>query len=187
MSRHPNARLTPRGGGVLVSRIESGDPASSSTSTSGRSRASSASTTCWHATASQSKAKVPKAEPQLIKPGEIRFSKTSVNGSEEIIESMKKNGWQSAPIDVVRMDDRGLTTLDNIRVVAARAAGIDIKAFFHGYDGPLPDQATERRFTPPKGGVPQTWGQAVEDRIGKQSSGFRRKNPRGSYNIGKIN
>ena len=132
--------------------------------------------------AGQSKAKA-KAEPQSIKPDDIRFSRTSVNGSGEIIASMKKNGWQGDPIDVVRMDDGELTTLDNTRVVAARAAGIDVKANVHGYNDPLPDQATRRRFTTPKGGVPQTWGQAVENRIGKQSSKFRRNNPRGSYNM----
>ncbi len=134
----------------------------------------------------QSKIKTPKVRAQSIKPDEIRFSQTSVNGSEEIIASMKKNGWQGDPIDVVRMDDGELTTLDNTRVVAARAAGIDVRANVHGYNDPLPDQATRRRFTTPKGGVPQTWGQAVENRIGKQSSKFRRNNPRGSYNMGKV-
>ena len=134
----------------------------------------------------KSKVKPPKAQPQPIKPDEIRFSQTSVNGSDEIIASMKKNGWQGDPIDVVRMDDGGLTTLDNTRVVAARAAGIDVKANVHDYNDPLPDQATRRRFTTPRGGVPQTWGQAVENRIGKQSSKFRRNNPRGSYNMSKI-
>lgn len=129
--------------------------------------------------AGRSKIKPPKAQPQSIKPDEIRFSQTSVNGSEEIIASMKKNGWQGDSIDVVRMDDGELTTLDNTRVVAARAAGIDVKANVHGYSDPLPDQATRRRFATPKGGAPQTWGQAVENRIGKQSPKFRRNNPQG--------
>lgn len=99
---------------------------------------------------------------------------------------MKENGWRGDPIDVVRMDDGELTTLDNTRVVAARAAGIDVKANAHDYNDSLPDQATKRRFTTPKGGVPQTWSQAVETRIGKQSSKFRRNYPRGSYNMGKV-
>ena len=129
---------------------------------------------------------IAKGRAQSIAPDKIRFSQTSVNGSEEIIASMKKNGWQGDPIDIVRMDDGELTTLDNTRVVAARAAGIDVRANVHGYNDPLPDQATRRRFTTPKGGVPQTWGKAVENRIGKQSSKFRRNNPRGSYNMGKV-
>lgn len=125
-------------------------------------------------------------KPQSISPETIRYSQTSVNGSAEIIESMKEHGWKGDPIDVVRMDDGQLTTLDNTRVVAARAAGIDVKANVHGYNDPLPNQATIDRFTTPRGGAPRTWGQAVENRIGKQLSGFRRRSPRGSYNMGKI-
>lgn len=135
----------------------------------------------------RSEKSIAKGRTQSIAPDKIRFSQASVNGSAEIIESMKKNGWRGDPIDVVRMDDGGLTTLDNTRVVAARAAGIDVKANVHEYNDHLPDQAIKRRFTTPKGGVPQTWGQAVENRVGKQSSGFRRRNPRGSYNMGKVN
>ncbi|MDO4851184.1 MAG: hypothetical protein Q4A93_04915 [Actinomycetota bacterium] len=126
------------------------------------------------------------SKPQSIPPESIRYSQTSVNGSAEIIESMRAHGWKGDPIDVVRMDDGQLTTLDNARVVAARAAGIDVKANVHGYNDPLPNQATIDRFTTPRGGAPQTWGQAVVNRIGKQSFGFRRRNPRGSYNMGKI-
>lgn len=48
-----------------------------------------------------------------IDPSEIRFSQTSVNGSDEIIASMKAKGWKGDPIDVVRMPDGSLTTLDN--------------------------------------------------------------------------
>lgn len=130
-----------------------------------------------------------KATPsgKSVDPNTIRYSQTSVNGSEKIIESMKQNGWQGDPIDVVTMDDGKLTTLDNTRVFAAKAAGIDVKANVHDYNDTLPDQATKDRFTTPRGGVPQTWGQAVENRIGKQSSSFRRNNPRGSYNMRKIN
>lgn len=121
-----------------------------------------------------------------INPDEIRYSQTSVNGSKELIESMKKNGWLGDPIDVVTMSDGKLTTLDNTRVFAARAAGIKVEARVHGYSDPLPDRATAERFTTPKGGVPNTWGQAVENRIGKQSSSFRKNSPNGSYNMRKI-
>ena len=121
-----------------------------------------------------------------IDPNEIRYSQTSVNDSGKIIESMKKNGWLGDPIDVVTMPDGKLTTLDNTRVVAARVAGIKAEAREHGYSDPLPDRATAQRFTTPKGGIPSTWGQAVENRIGKQSSSFRRNSPNGSYYMKKI-
>lgn len=122
-----------------------------------------------------------------VDPNNIRFSQISVNGSGEIIRSMKEHGWQGSPIDVVIMDDGKMTALDNTRVIAARVAGIDVMANVHGYNEPLPGLATRERFTTPRGGMPLTWGQAVENRIGKQSSKFRRDNPRGSYNIGKVN
>ena len=102
-----------------------------------------------------------------------------------IIESMEREGWRGNPIDVVAMDDGALTTLDNTRVVAARAAGIDVNAIVHRHDEPLPDANTVRRFTTKKG-VPRTWGEAVKLRIGKQSGIFRRNHPYGSYTIGKV-
>ena len=96
----------------------------------------------------------------LVPASDIRFSQTSVNGSKEIIDSMKKEGWKGRPIDVVVMDGGAMTTLDNTRVVAARAAGIEVQAIVHGYDEPPPDADTVRRFATKKG-VPRTWGEAT--------------------------
>lgn len=127
-----------------------------------------------------------KSDAVSVDPSEIRYSQTSVNGSAEIAESMKEKGWMGDPIDVVSMRDGELTTLDNTRVVAARVAGIMVVAKVHRYDEPLPDRAIAERFTTPKGGVPSTWGQAVANRIGKQSASFRKNNPNGSYNMKKI-
>ena len=127
----------------------------------------------------------PKRRASNVDPGEIRFSQSSVNGSQEIAESMRNNGWVGDPIDVVVMKDGGMTTLDNTRVVAARAAGIDVRAVVHAYDEPLPNESTIERFTTGKG-TPRTWGRAVELRIGKQRSGFRKNYPNGSYNMGRI-
>ena len=98
---------------------------------------------------------------------------------------MRRDGWKGDPIDVVTMDDGGMTTLDNTRVVAARAAGIDVEAVVHNYDELLPDARTIRRFTTKKG-VPRTWGEAVELRIGKQNSIFRKSHPYGSYTMDKV-
>ena len=55
-----------------------------------------------------------------INPNEIRFSQSSVNGAEEIIQSMKANGWKGDPIDVIKMSDGKLTTIDNTRVVTIK-------------------------------------------------------------------
>ena len=85
-----------------------------------------------------------------VNPSEIRFSQTSVNGSDEIIASMKANGWKGDPIDVVKMPDGSLTTLDNTRVAATRKVGIDVQATVRNYNDPLPPDMVAR-FTTPKG------------------------------------
>jgi hypothetical protein len=120
----------------------------------------------------------PEAGTSLAPTG-VRLSQSSVNGAAKIIESMKANGWVGDPIDVVRMPDSGLTTIDNTRVVAAHQAGIDVQALIHGFDDPLPPEFIDR-FTTPKGGVPSTWGDAIMNRIGAQNSLFRNTYPFGS-------
>lgn len=97
---------------------------------------------------------------------------------------MKKNGWKGDPIDVVSMLDGKYTTIDNTRLAAARAAGIDVRAIIRDYSDPLPDSMIER-FTTSKG-IPETWGSALELRIGKQKKSFREKFPLGSYELEKM-
>ena len=122
-----------------------------------------------------------KRESNTINPNDIRFSQSSVNGSSPIVESMKRNGWQGDPIDVVQMADGRLITIDNTRVVAARQARIDVQANIHAYDELLPIEYIARFTT--KKGVPKTWGDAVELRIGKQKSSFRTDNLFGSIDM----
>ncbi|PCS03383.1 hypothetical protein RU86_GL001817 [Lactococcus piscium] len=119
-----------------------------------------------------------------INPSKIRFSQTSVNGSDDIIASMRANGWKGDPIDVVRMPDGNLTTLDNTRVAAARKVGIDIQATVRNYDDLLPKDMVAR-FTTPKG-IPKTWGEATDLRIGKQKADFRNNTPMGSFDLEKM-
>ena len=116
-----------------------------------------------------------------LNPHHIRFSQSSVNGADEIISSMRKDGWNGDPIDVVHMKDGGLTSIDNTRVLAASEAGIDVQAIVHKYDDPLPKEFVERFTT--KKGTPTTWGEAIDLRIGKQKKSYRDNNPNGSYNI----
>ncbi|MFK4186258.1 putative T7SS-secreted protein [Streptomyces sparsogenes] len=116
---------------------------------------------------------------QQLNPQSIRLSQTSVNEAAEIIDSMKRNGWAGDPIDVVRMPDGGLTTVDNTRVVAASHANIDVHARVHEFDEPLTDPERVLTLTTKKGS-PETWGDGVLLRIGKQSSLYRRTYPMGS-------
>ncbi|WP_184348751.1 DUF6531 domain-containing protein [Streptomyces olivoverticillatus] len=118
-------------------------------------------------------------ETSFVSPQTVRFSQNSVKGAAEIVDSMKVRGWAGDPIDVVQMPDGGLTTIDNTRVVAARHAGIDVKVRVHSFNEELPDQVQIARFTTPKG-VPATWGDAINLRIGKQAASYRNRWPMGS-------
>ena len=118
---------------------------------------------------------------KTINPNEIRYSQSSVNGSNDIIQSMRESGWKGEPIDVVEMPDGIYTTIDNTRVVSAREAGINVKANVHGYNAPLPSGYIERFTT--KKGVPKTWGEAIELRVGKQKASFRNGNPYGKFDM----
>jgi len=106
-----------------------------------------------------------------------------VNGTVEIEASMRTNGWVGDAIDVVRMRDGGLTSLDNTRLLAANRAGIDVQASIHGFDDALPSSLIQR-FTTPRGGVPSTWGDAITNRISSQNEGYRMTNPFGSWVVG---
>ena len=123
-------------------------------------------------------------QPVSVNANEIRFSQSSVNGAEEIIISMKVNGWKGDPIDVIRMSDGKMTTIDNTRVVAAREAGIDVQAIIHDANEILPESLIDRFTT--KKGVPKTWGEAIELRIGKQKASFRNNNPFGADTMERI-
>ena len=118
---------------------------------------------------------------KTINPNEIRYSQSSVNGSSEIIQSMKKNGWKGDRIDVVKMPDGIYTTIDNTRVVSARKVGIDVQANVHGYNDLLPIEGIQRFKT--KYGTPKTWGEAIELRVRKQKASFRNGNPYGAFNM----
>lgn len=89
---------------------------------------------------------------------------------------MRTNGWKGDPVDIVKMPDGKLTSMDNTRIAAAREAGIDVKASVRGFDDPLTPAIQEasgwQSFN--------TWGEAITGRINKQSGGFSTSNPHGS-------
>lgn len=93
-------------------------------------------------------------------------------------------------IDVVRMSDGGLTSLDNSRpaVLNARGGG-QIQARVRGYNEPLMNQSDIDRFTAKRDGqirVPSTWGDAVDYRIWKQGDQFMTQYPNGTSLVPKI-
>ena len=123
------------------------------------------------------------APPDWLNPFSIRFSQTSINDVDEIVDSMQLNGWQGAPIDVVKMPDGTLITLDNTRLFAAGEVGINVKANVHDA-GDMISPERGQAFLERYGSRPSTWGDAARMRIGHQSAGYRNTYPNGSPVIG---
>ena len=113
-----------------------------------------------------------------LEPASIMFSQRTVSGAEEIAASMRVNGWSGAPVDVVRMENGALVTLDNTRVFAASQTGTKVQAFVHEASDALPPSQIQRFTT--SGGAPSTWGQAAKLRIQNQGAGFSGTYPNGS-------
>jgi len=127
-----------------------------------------------------------------LDPSTIRFSQSTVKQQgatvNQIADSMRQHGFVVEPdrlIDVVRMSDGSLTTLDNTRILAAQRAGVNIQARLSNFDDILPPiDDFINRFLGRKGEVPVTFGDAVTNRIGGQNAGFRNAHPQGSPHTG---
>ncbi|MDW2981789.1 putative Ig domain-containing protein [Rhodanobacter sp. KK11] len=81
-----------------------------------------------------------------------------------LVESMSTNGWVGKPVDVVRMLDGTLTSIDNTRILAARQAGIEIQANVRAFDDLILD-ANRTDSLSVRGVTPSTWGDAALLRI----------------------
>ena len=123
-----------------------------------------------------------------IAANEIRFSQNSVfynkvdraTGQpftyDELVASMRTNGWKGDPVDVVRMPDGLLTSMDNTRITAAREAGIDVRATLQSFDEALTSETQNARGWSNY----STWGEAITGRINNQSRNFGAANPYGA-------
>jgi hypothetical protein len=128
-----------------------------------------------------------------LDPNRIRFSQKTVSGRKEredesytyddIVRTMETTKrWPGDPVDVVKMPDGELTSIDNTRLRAARETGIKVQANVHAFDEPLPaDMIEKNRF-----GSANTWGEAVTGRINRQGSNFRSDNPQGTHELPRV-
>lgn len=119
---------------------------------------------------------------------ELRLSQNSVSFNkvdrttgekytyDELVSSMREDGWRGDPVDLVRMPDGKLTSMDNTRITAAREAGIPVQGTVRNYDDPLSPSVQEARGW----GNYNTWGEAITGRINNQSRNFGRDYPYGS-------
>jgi hypothetical protein len=123
-----------------------------------------------------------------LDPRTIRFTQTTVKQQgatlPKLIESMQRDGFVVEPdrlVDVVRMADGQLTSLDNTRILAAQRAEVNIQARVFDHSTPLPNDLDYiSRFVGRNGEVPTTYGDAVMNRISNQSSLFRNLYPFGA-------
>lgn len=116
---------------------------------------------------------------------QVSYNKTELGTGvkynyDDLVSSMKKDGWKGAPVDVVKMPDGKMTSIDNTRINAARDAGIKVEANLRSFDEKLTIAESAQFSDPRKGFEPKTWGEAITGRIDKQSGGFSKNNPYGS-------
>ncbi len=96
---------------------------------------------------------------------------------------MRHNGWKRQPIDVVRMPDGSLTSIDNQRLYAARHARRDVQARIRSDDDVLGRREAERFEDRETGRVPRTWGEAIEMRVARQPNDFVKSGRFGSHRL----
>jgi filamentous hemagglutinin len=96
---------------------------------------------------------------------------------------MSSNGWQGAPIDVVRMSDETLIAVDNTRLAAARLTGTPVRATIRPFDEAFPvlrDPKNQFFSNLGTGERPGTWGEAVLNRMSRQQPLWIDRYPMGS-------
>jgi hypothetical protein len=108
-----------------------------------------------------------------LNPNTIRFTQTTVKQQgatiPRLVGSMRANGFlveSQRLVDVVRMPDGLLATLDNARVLSAQRVGVNIQPSVFKCADPLPNYWLYiDRFIGRKRAVPVTYGDAVKKRI----------------------
>ncbi|MDX2164303.1 MAG: hypothetical protein SFW07_02675, partial [Gammaproteobacteria bacterium] len=131
--------------------------------------------------------------PEFLNPNDIKFTQETVSylkqrpgipsySLDDIISSMQSEGWVGDPIDVVKMPNGEYVSVDNTRVLAAREAGIDVRANIRDYNERLPEEMAPRFRNRYVGGArPETWGEAAENRLSNQGFDFVNVNPEGTF------
>lgn len=123
------------------------------------------------------------ADFQSFPASEIRLSQSSVSqGTVAHTERMVRTGEFGDPVDVVRMNDGKMTSIDNRRIIAASRANIQVKARVHSRTDKLTAEEQTRFTRRVKGQdvVPNTWGEAIDLRISGQNGLWRRTYPNGA-------
>lgn len=130
----------------------------------------------------------------MLNANDVRFSQNTVSFNkkdrvtgtkytyDDLVTSMRNDGWKGDPVDVVKMPDGKVTSMDNTRIRAAREAGVDVRANTRAFDEPLTPEIKKARNWQDY----DTWGEAITGRINRQSGGFANDNPLGSIGDPKL-
>ncbi|GAA2081734.1 hypothetical protein GCM10009840_17080 [Pseudolysinimonas kribbensis] len=129
-----------------------------------------------------------------LAPRDVRFTQKTVffekiRGGrvytfEDIVKSMKTDGWVGKPVDAVRMPDGAISSVDNTRVLAAHHSGVPIQARVHEFADPLPPQQLVRLGR--LDGSAPTWGDFATSRIERQGPTWAGQNPFGSFDLPRL-
>jgi hypothetical protein len=119
---------------------------------------------------------------EFVDGRQIKYSQSSINDVKDLVVKFQEYGWEGPPINVVRTLEGSLITMDNTRLYVTNKLKIPAQIIVRESSESLPCILGER-FMTRRGGIPTTWGEAVEFRINNQNSRFRNENPLGSFNI----
>jgi RHS repeat-associated protein len=117
-----------------------------------------------------------------LDPSQVRFSQSNVRlDLPDKVASMRQHGWVGDPIDVVRMSDGGLTAVDNTRLAAAAMTGTPVQVIIREGAEAFPESRGPEYFRHSvTDALPQTWEEAVLNRISNQKRGWASRYPMGS-------
>jgi len=108
----------------------------------------------------------------ILRPDEVAYSQKCVNeeGFIKLRDAMAKEGWTREPINVIRMPDGHLVSLDNRRLRAAIETGTPIRAVIHDASEELPPMYRVRhQISDPETrevvAKPKTWGEIIYNRL----------------------
>jgi hypothetical protein len=129
----------------------------------------------------------PSSRIQSIDSDIVKFSQSSVNDVAFRVDEFKQFGWRDSvpPIDVVKLGDGTLVSVDNTRLLAASRADINVKVRVRAPNETI-DPTRAATLKDRQGNIPTTWEQAVRNRISNQKKSYREQYPNGSYVTGSV-
>ena len=100
---------------------------------------------------------------------------------DDIVTSMREQGWKGDPIDVVDFGEHGVTSVDNTRLLAAQETHTQLEVVTHSPAEALSDSEVDRFSRRGASINPETWGEAAIFRIQGQGHAWSSANPYGSF------